>query len=341
MLPITKMPIRYNFSKSAGRTISYIVVHDTGNSGKGAGVDNHFSFFNGADRQSSADFFVDDHKIGQFNPDLKNCYMWHCGDGGGAYGITNRNSIGVEICINSDSNYNQAVNNAVELVQYLMRTFNIPASKVVRHYDASRKNCPASMSGSSWSKWNSFKSRLGGSTGTSTSNNATISLMLKGSTGSSVVDLQRKLNSLGYNCGVVDGIFGTNTYNAVVAFQKANKLGVDGIVGIQTMNTINFAITSKNKTAPVKSGADKEGKRVKYLVIYNNYVDKRVAERLAEHLQCPTLDGGQITKYDYSTVEIPIGVGGGTFAPDVKTILKGYDRDDTDIAVLKYIGKLK
>ncbi|HID0815689.1 TPA: peptidoglycan recognition protein family protein [Clostridium botulinum] len=335
MLPITKMPIRYNFSKSAGRTISYIVVHDTGNSGKGAGVDNHFTFFNGADRQSSADFFVDDRKIGQFNPDLKNYYMWHCGDGGGAYGITNRNSIGVEICINSDSNYNQAVNNAVELVQYLMRTFNIPASKVVRHYDASRKNCPASMSGSNWARWYEFKSRLGDSTGT------TPSLLLKGSTGSAVTDLQNKLNSLGYNCGVADGIFGTNTYNAVVAFQKDKKLGVDGIVGTQTMNAINSAVANKNKPAPEKPEAGKEGKKVKYLVIYNNYVDKREAERLAEYLQCPTLDGDQIKKYDYSAVEIPIGVGGGNFDPAVKTILKGYDRDDTAIAVLKYIGKLK
>lgn len=245
MLPITKMPIKYNYSNLAGRTISYIVVHDTGNTAKGSGVDGHFAYFNGADRQSSACFFVDDHKIGQFNPDLKNCYTWHCGDGRGVYGITNRNSIGVEICVNSDGNYEQAVQNAVELVKYLMEAFNIDIDHVVTHYMASRKNCPASMSANNWARWIEFKNKL------------------------------------------------------------------------------------------------VEVKKVKNLVVYNNYIDKRGAERLAEHLQCPVMDASQITSFDYSCVENVIGVGGGTFNPAVKIVVKGTDRDDTTISVLKYIGKLQ
>lgn len=240
------MPIKFNYSNSANRIIKYIVVHDTGNKDKGANVDSHYNYFNGSDRQSSADFFVDSNKIGQFNPDINNCYTWHCGDGHGEYGITNANSIGVECCINSDGNYDQAVKNTIELVQYLMKTFNIDIGHVVRHYDASRKNCPAVMSANNWAKWTEFKNRL---------------------------------------------IF-------------------------------------------------KEEKKVKYLVVYNNYVDKRGAERLAEYLQCPTLDASQVTNFNYSCVENVIGVGGGTFNPAVKMVLKGDDRDDTTIAVLKYIKKL-
>lgn len=52
-----------------------------------------------------------------------------------------------------------------------------------------------------------------------------------GCTGDAVKTLQDKLNALGYNSGNVDGIFGAKTYAAVTAFQKANSLGVDGIVG--------------------------------------------------------------------------------------------------------------
>ena len=56
----------------------------------------------------------------------------------------------------------------------------------------------------------------------------------KGSTGSDVRELQTKLNSIGYNCGSVDGIFGTKTLAAVKKFQQKYKLAVDGIVGKNT-----------------------------------------------------------------------------------------------------------
>ena len=52
-----------------------------------------------------------------------------------------------------------------------------------------------------------------------------------GCTGDAVKTLQEKLNAKGFNSGNVDGIFGAKTYAAVTAFQKANGLGVDGIVG--------------------------------------------------------------------------------------------------------------
>ena len=56
-------------------------------------------------------------------------------------------------------------------------------------------------------------------------------MLYRGCTGDAVKTLQEKLNAKGYNCGNVDGIFGAKTYAAVTAFQKANSLGVDGIVG--------------------------------------------------------------------------------------------------------------
>lgn len=248
MLSITNMPIAYNKTEMANRKIEYIVVHDTGNTGYRANVNSHFNFFNGADRQSSADFFVDSTKIGQFNPDLQNYYMWHCGDGDGEYGITNANSIGVEICINSDGNYSQAVQNTVELVAYLMKRFGVDLAHVVRHYDASRKNCPSSMNkAGDWSAWNNFKNKvntlLGNAPQPEQVTQATV--YQKGSTGSVVKDIQAKLNELGYNCGIADGAFGNNTYNAVLSFQKAKGLTADGIVGNATLTALNKAISDK------------------------------------------------------------------------------------------------
>ena len=52
--------------------------------------------------------------------------------------------------------------------------------------------------------------------------------------GSDVRNLQTMLNALGYHCGRADGIFGDRTKAAVRAFQRANGLKVDGIVGRQT-----------------------------------------------------------------------------------------------------------
>ena len=71
----------------------------------------------------------------------------------------------ITLCINlkeqnSDGNYNTAFQNAVELTKYLMKELNIPLEKVVRHYDASRKNCPASMSKNGWALWDTFKKSL-------------------------------------------------------------------------------------------------------------------------------------------------------------------------------------
>lgn len=61
-------------------------------------------------------------------------------------------------------------------------------------------------------------------------------LIKKGQQGENVKKVQAKLIEKGYSCGNcgTDGIFGNGTYNAVIAFQRANGLGVDGIVGPKT-----------------------------------------------------------------------------------------------------------
>ena len=66
-------------------------------------------------------------------------------------------------------------------------------------------------------------------------------MLYKGSNGEEVKLLQQKLIAKGFSCGRsgADGIFGQATYDAVILFQRANGLQVDGIVGNETWNALN------------------------------------------------------------------------------------------------------
>ena len=75
------------------------------------------------------------------------------------------------------------------------------------------------------------KSSGGGSGRTAAVVASDMPMLYRGCTGDAVKTLQEKLNAKGFDSGNVDGIFGAKTYAAVTAFQKANGLGVDGIVG--------------------------------------------------------------------------------------------------------------
>ncbi len=66
----------------------------------------------------------------------------------------------------------------------------------------------------------------------------TMQALRNGSRGMQVLVLQFLLNQHGHNAGTPDGIFGTNTLNAVKAYQKANGLTVDGICGKNTWNKL-------------------------------------------------------------------------------------------------------
>ncbi|MCB8815508.1 peptidoglycan-binding domain-containing protein [Desulfosporosinus shakirovi] len=63
-------------------------------------------------------------------------------------------------------------------------------------------------------------------------------LLKMGSSGASVKKLQTKLAAAGFNPGKIDGIFGSLTRGAVLAFQKSKGLAQDGIVGIKTWTAL-------------------------------------------------------------------------------------------------------
>lgn len=62
-----------------------------------------------------------------------------------------------------------------------------------------------------------------------------------GSKGSYVLAWQNYLNSIGYNCGKADGIFGAKTLEAVKAYQcSIPNLVPDGIIGANTWNSLKI-----------------------------------------------------------------------------------------------------
>lgn len=120
-------------------TKTYITIHETGNKDAGAGAKNHANWLsNGADGEIGYHYTVDDHEIYHHIPD--NEKAWHAGDGGSGTG--NLHSIGIELCVNADGDFEQTKKNAAWLVAKLMEDYSIPINNVVQHNHWSGKNCP-------------------------------------------------------------------------------------------------------------------------------------------------------------------------------------------------------
>lgn len=117
----------------------YITIHETANTTKGANAQAHANL---QSRGFSASFHwqVDDKEAIQSFPHTVRC--WHAGDGRGR---GNYESIGIEICVNSDGDFKKAVQNAAKLVRQIMRQENIPIQNVVQHNHWSGKNCPTNL----------------------------------------------------------------------------------------------------------------------------------------------------------------------------------------------------
>lgn len=66
-----------------------------------------------------------------------------------------------------------------------------------------------------------------------------------GSQSQEVRQIQTVLKEWGYYTGSVDGIFGTRTKSAVIAFQKKNGLTPDGIAGNKTLSAMGINTTNQ------------------------------------------------------------------------------------------------
>lgn len=157
-----------NNNSYAGQKPAYIVIHNTDNYAKGANAKAHAKAqHDGNFKGYSAHVYVDDTEAYQALP--YNRGAWHVGVnyGGRLFGtVNNRNSVGIEMCVQAGYNYEKAFQNTVQVCKQLMKQLGIPADRVVQHYDVCAKNCPSAIRAKG--DWNRFKQLIGAKTDTPT-----------------------------------------------------------------------------------------------------------------------------------------------------------------------------
>ena len=141
-----------------GNKKTAITIHETDNWDYGANAQTHANLIDNG-FSSTWHYSVDDKQaIQSFNHNIR---CWHAGDGRSKNG-GNFTSIAIEICVNRDSNYLKAVQNAIELTRKIMKDEDIPASRVYQHNHWSGKNCPRALRhGRNGITWKTFKNALG------------------------------------------------------------------------------------------------------------------------------------------------------------------------------------
>lgn len=80
-------------------------------------------------------------------------------------------------------------------------------------------------------------------------NNEVEALSKYGSRGDEVTQIQTKLKRWGYYNGNIDGIYGSQTQEAVRYFQRKNGLTVDGIAGPKTLAAMGISSSSSGSTS--------------------------------------------------------------------------------------------
>lgn len=194
----TKNPIEMNNNKGVGkvniiediipqkggkvrpgdvRQKKWIVIHETGNSSKGADAKNHSTYLKNLAKANTTyvswHYTVDDHEIYHHIPDNEIAY--HASDGR-VEGGGNMASIGIEICVNSDGNFDKARDNAAWLTAKLLKENNLTIGAVKQHHDFAPdgKNCPQTIRDKGL--WNNFLQAVQkyyGVTNSSSSSNTT------------------------------------------------------------------------------------------------------------------------------------------------------------------------
>lgn len=264
-----------NFSdlNRKNENIKFIILHYVG---AVSTAKNNAEYFYDKYRGASAHYFVDDKEIWQVVED--NDASWAIGADKYYTDARNSNSISVEMCCYTMTNGNinvakEVEEKAVELVKMLMKKYNIDVNHVIRHYDATRKNCPAPFVKDE-ERWENFKKKLQEQSTEETEEKEEYTdyekrvrnwqdtmnldyncgLELDGSFGplcreaalkyylyykmpttknEHVKVIQVNLNRHGYNLEL-DRSFGPATEKAIKDFQKKNGLTVDGYVGAET-----------------------------------------------------------------------------------------------------------
>lgn len=140
-----------------------IVIHWTANTSIGAGAQKHAQYFQNANVQASAHYLVDDKNIIQIIPDdevayhVGSRYYKQIGENLMEGNLSpNHFLIGIEMCVNPDSVWEETYRNTVDLSRYLLQKHNLSPQQIWRHWDITGKDCPKMMCEAEDKAWDRF-----------------------------------------------------------------------------------------------------------------------------------------------------------------------------------------
>lgn len=237
-------------------TIKYLVYHYTGNDGDTD--ENNGKHFHNHIVKASAHYFVDDDSVTQSVPDNYIAYSV----GGKCQSshhplykvCTNSNSISIEMCDTTKdgtvSIQEATMANAIELGKILMRKYNIPLSRVIRHYDVNGKACPNCNNLLDDKTWNAFKSRLNGATVEipETNTNTHVHTEMSHTTHKNGYDgwvarLQSELNAQYHKGLAIDGLRGPKTLAACVTVKRGARGNITKLIQ-ERLNSVGFKLST-------------------------------------------------------------------------------------------------
>ena len=144
-----------------GKTeIQYLIIHHAAD---GEAAAENAAYFARRNVSRSVHYFVDENEVWQSVRDQD--IAWHCGTRGVYFHpyCRNENSIGIALCSHMrDGRYTFSPETALRtqrLLCILMKKYDIPPERVVRHYDVTHKTCPAPFV-KSVTAWRTFKEEL-------------------------------------------------------------------------------------------------------------------------------------------------------------------------------------
>ena len=139
-----------------GNLRNYLTIHQTGNTSARANAMAHHRLQARSGVGYGWHWQVDDEMaIQTHSHDFK---IWHAGDGKGK---GNTQSISIEICVNSDGDYIQSVENGAKLAAMILKEENIDISNMVQHNYWSGKDCPREIRyGKDGITWTDFVNKV-------------------------------------------------------------------------------------------------------------------------------------------------------------------------------------
>lgn len=141
-----------------------VVIHWTANTDAGADAVANRSYFNTTGNFASTHYIVDSKQIIRCLPDDEIGY--HVGAsrytelGNSIREGTSPNYflLGIEMCVNSDGDWNRTYASTVSLAAYLIKKYGLTVDDLFRHYDITGKECPKMMIEEK--PWNEFKAAV-------------------------------------------------------------------------------------------------------------------------------------------------------------------------------------